>query len=171
MSHGIFLQSVKALYIHIFFAVSLYTCPYMSASFLPSYSKSQGLVVEAAFAVFYLSCFQLHKTCLFLGIFACDLTLLVLLCEDVESGKVFFCHKSSFVTGLIDKTFYFWWIWPLSQKYFWNSWIGVRRGHTSSPVNITILLNFSVSVEYKNKTKAWNGGVEVLKDKYVQDNT
>ena len=60
----------------------------------------------------------------------------------------------------------------LSQKYFWNSWTGVTREHTSNPVNVIILLNFFVSVGYeKNKTVAWNKGVEVLKDKYVQANT
>lgn len=108
MNHGSFLQTVKALYIRIFFALSLYTCPYVCTS----HSKGQVLVVEIAFAGLHLSWFQSHKACLFFGTFACDLTLVALLYEDVETGKVSFCPKSSSVTGHVGKAFSFWWNWP-----------------------------------------------------------
>jgi len=74
---------------------------------LPSYSKSQVLVVENAFAGLHLSWFQSHKTYLFLGIFACGLKLFVLLYEDMETGKMSLCHTSSSVTGHIGKAFLF----------------------------------------------------------------
>lgn len=139
--------------------------------FFPLTSKNHVLVVEVAFAGLHLCWFQSYNTYLFLYIFACDLTLLIFLCEDVETGKVSFCQKSSSVTGHIDKAFSFWWNWPSVRSMSGIAELELEGNTLPNQLTLMFYKTFLSQWGMSGKKMRHETGVEVLKAKYVQDNT